>query len=147
MYLISACLVGVNCRYNKKNTVIRDLVDLIEEGKAIAVCPEVLGGLIIPREPCEIILTKDGKKVVSQSGVDYTEAYLKGAVKTLELCRILEIDKAILQSRSPSCGYGEIYDGTFSRKLVEGNGLTAELLSENGIRVFNDENWIALGRD
>jgi len=142
MYLISACLVGINCRYNGTNTLDQKLMELMEEGKAIAVCPELLGKLPIPREPCEIIITKDGKrKVVSQSGEDYTYEYLEGAKKTLEICKVIGIEKAILQSRSPSCGYGKIYDGTFSSKLIEGNGLTAGILSKNGLKVFNEENW------
>jgi len=142
MYLISACLVGVNCRYNGKNALDERLVELIESGKAIAVCPEVLGDLPIPREPCEIIKTGDKtQKVISESGKDYTKNYLKGAAKTLEICKIIGIEKAILQSRSPSCGYGKIYDGTFKGKLIEGNGVTAELLDKNGIKVFNEENW------
>lgn len=142
MYLISACLVGINCRYNGTNTLDERLVELIRSGKAIAVCPEVLGRLPIPREPCEIIKTKDGRqKIISKSGKDYTNAYLEGANKTLKICNIIGIKKAILQSRSPSCGYGQIYDGTFSGKLIIGNGLTAKILNENGITIFNEENW------
>ncbi len=142
MYLISACLVGVNCRYNGENTLDERLVGLIESGEAIAVCPEVLGDLPIPREPCEIIKTGDEiQKVISQSAKDYTKNFFKGAEKTLEICKIIGIKKAILQSRSPSCGYGKIYDGTFSGTQIEGNGVTAELLDKNGIKVFNEENW------
>ena len=142
MYLISACLVGVNCRYNGENTLDERLLKLIENGEAIAVCPEVLGDLPIPREPCEIIETGDEKqKVISQSGNEHTESLLKGAAKTLEICKVIGIEKVILQSRSPSCGYGEIYDGTFTGKLIDANGVTAELLDKNGIKIFNEENW------
>lgn len=143
MYLISACLVGVNCRYNGTNTLDEKLRRLVEDGKAIPVCPEVMGDLPIPREPCEVKKTGDKvKEVIGQSGKEYTNFFLKGAEKTLEICKIIGIEKAILQSRSPSCGYGKIYDGTFSGKLIEGNGVTAELLAENGIKVFNEKNWI-----
>jgi len=117
-------------------------MELFERGQAIAVCPELLGQLPIPREPCEIVITKDGnQRVVSQSGEDYTDAYMEGATKTLEICVVTGIKAAILQSRSPSCGCGKIYDGTFSGKLIAGNGLTAELLSKNGINVFDETNW------
>jgi len=142
MYLISACLVGVNCRYNGENTLDKRLLELIENGEAIAVCPEVLGDLPIPREPCEIIETSDEKqKVIDKSGNEHTDSFLKGAEKTLEICKIIGIEKAILQQRSPSCGYGKIYDGTFSGKFIEGNGVTADFLAKNGIKVFNEENW------
>ncbi len=142
MYIISACLVGINCRYNGKNSLNKELAQLVEDGKAIPICPEVLGQLPIPREPCETITTKEGvRKVMSVSGVDYSKEFLDGAMKTLEICNIIGIKTAILQSRSPSCGYGKIYDGTFTGRLIEGNGLTAEILIENGIKVLNEENW------
>lgn len=142
MYLISACLVGINCRYNGSNTYNEELVKLINEGKAIAVCPEVLGNLPIPRQPCEIITEGDVQKVVSKSGKDFTKEYTDGAVKTLGICKAAGIEKAILQSRSPSCGFGKIYDGTFSGKLIEGKGITAKILDTNGISVFNETDWI-----
>lgn len=143
MYLISACLVGVNCRYNNTSIIDKRLQKLFEEGKAIAVCPEVLGRLSIPRQPCEIINTSDGiEKVVSKLGEDFTSAYDDGAIKTLEICKISGIKTAILKARSPSCGCGEIYDGTFSGKLIIGNGLTARKLLDNGIRVFTEDNWV-----
>lgn len=142
MYLISACLVGINCRYDGTDTVDERLVQLMKEGKAIIACPEVLGELPIPREPCEIIINQDGKKmVVSKTGEEYTEPYLKGANKTLEICKIAGVDTAILKSRSPSCGCGQIYDGTFTSKVIKGNGLTAELLIKNNIKVFTEQDW------
>lgn len=142
MYLISACLVGVNCRYNGSNTLEEKLVELVEEGNAIAICPEILGNLPIPREPCEITKSEEGDiTVVGESGEDYTTQFITGANKTLEICRVAEIKNAILQSRSPSCGYGKIYDGRFSGDMIVGNGITAELLSKNGITVFNEDNW------
>jgi len=142
MYLISACLVGVNCKYNGTTNLDEDLLRLFMEGQAIAICPEVLGNLSIPRDPCEIIKADDGSiKVVTTSGKDVTSNFTAGARKTLDICKSAEIDKAILQSRSPSCGYGRIYDGTFSGKLIEGNGLTAQLLSEHGIKIYTDTNW------
>lgn len=142
MYLISACLVGVNCKYNGAANLDQDLLKLFMEGQAIAVCPEVLGDLSIPREPCEIVKADDGSiKVVTKSGKDVTCNFIEGARKTLDICKSAGVDKAILQSRSPSCGYGKIYDGTFGGKLIDGNGLTAQLLSDNGISVLTDKNW------
>lgn len=142
MYLISACLIGVNCKYNGAANLDEDLLKLFMEGQAIAVCPEVLGNLSIPREPCEIVMDDVGSiKVLSKYGKDCTSNFIEGARITLEICKSAGVDKAILQSRSPSCGYGKIYDGTFTGKLIDGNGLTAQLLSDNGISVLTDENW------
>jgi len=142
MYLVSACLVGINCRYDGKNTFDEKLAELVREGRAIPLCPEVLGGLPTPRESCEIRQGEDGsRRVISRSGTDCTEAYNEGARKTLEICRIAGIKKAVLQQRSPSCGCGRIYDGTFSGRLIEGNGITTELLMKNGIDVYTAESW------
>ncbi|MFW6287708.1 MAG: DUF523 domain-containing protein, partial [bacterium] len=103
MYIVSACLAGINCRYNGSNTENKVIKKLVEEGKAIPVCPEVLGGLDIPRDPCEIISGENGKRrVINKRGKDVTEEFTKGAEKTLEIARIIEASAAILQSRSPS---------------------------------------------
>ncbi len=141
MYLISSCLVGINCRYNGTSTLDFDLKKLIEEGKAIAVCPETLVGLSIPRESCEIQIKSGKPIVVGKSGKDYTPLFKKAAIETLKICKEKNIDKAILQSRSPSCGFGKIYNGSFEGKLIKGNGLTADLLSKNGIEISTNENW------
>lgn len=141
MYLISSCLVGINCRYNGTSTLNLALKKMIEEGKAIAVCPEVLAGLPTPRESCEIQNIAERCRVISKSGKDYTNAFVEAAKATLNICISQNISNAILQSRSPSCGFGEIYDGNFSGKLTIGNGLTAELLFKNGIKIFTDEKF------
>ena len=141
MYLVSACLVGINCRYDGKSTLNKDLEKLLKDGKAIVLCPEVLGGLDTPREPCEIRVLDGERKVVSKSGRDCTDAFKRGADIALQVCKAAGITEAILQNRSPSCGCGKIYDGSFSGKLIDGNGMTAELLKQNGIRVFNEDNW------
>lgn len=159
MYMVSACLAGINCRYDGKNTLDERIAELVREGRAIPLCPEVLGGLPTPRESCEIVervprsdseSTRgnegDGnieRRVLGTSGTDHSEAYRKGAEKTLEICRIAGIDTVILQDRSPSCGFGRIYDGSFSGRLTEGNGVTAELLQLNGIKVINISDWAA----
>jgi uncharacterized protein YbbK (DUF523 family) len=137
MYLVSACLAGVNCRHDAKNKINDKIKNLVDSGQAIIACPEELGGLSTPRVPCEMILNK----VVSKIGVDCTKEFNLGANKTLEIAKNNGVNKAILKSKSPSCGYGVVYDGTFLGNLVSGNGLTADLLSKNGIEIFNEENF------
>ncbi len=141
MYLISSCLVGVNCRYNGTSSLNMQLKKMIDEGQAIAVCPEVLAGLSTPREPCEIQIKSGVPCVISKSGKDYTKLFEKGAIEMLQICKKHAITKAILQSRSPSCGYGKVYDGTFNGQLIIGNGLTADLLDKNGIEIFTEATW------
>lgn len=139
MYLVSACLAGINCRYNGSDSANKAIQELVREGKAIAVCPEIIAGLPIPRACSEIIIAEDGnRKIVSKGGQDFTKEFIEGAEKTLEIAKTIGVEKAILQSRSPSCGYGLIYDGTFCGELKAGNGLTAELLVENGIEVYTE---------
>jgi uncharacterized protein YbbK (DUF523 family) len=139
MYLISACLGGVNCRYDGKNSENQLIMKLIKEGKAILVCPEELGGLPTPRPSCELVVNEDGiRKVITKCGEDKTEEFLKGAEETLNLAKKHNIKMAILKAKSPSCGVNKIYDGTFSGKLIDGNGLTAELLLKNGINVITE---------
>ncbi len=140
MILISACLAGVNCRYDGSNNLINKIQKLVSEGKAMLVCPEQLGGLTTPREPAEIIEDENGNvKVINKLGEDITDEFYKGAEETLKIAEMIGTRAAILKSRSPSCGYGEIYDGTFSGKKRKGNGLTAELLSERGIKIYTEE--------
>jgi len=138
MYLVSACLAGINCRYDGKNSYNAKIDALVKSGMAIAVCPEVLAGLGIPRERTEIDNTIIGKCVFSVSGKELTEEFNNGAEKSLALAKSKGIKKAIMKSKSPSCGFGKIYDGTFSGTLIEGNGITAELLNKNGITVYTE---------
>jgi len=139
IYLVSACLAGENCRYNGKNCRNEAVVELVRQGKAIPVCPEQLGGLPIPRSPSEIVRSEDGSiKVMSRDGQDRTSEFYAGAEKTLAIARAHGIKKAILKSRSPSCGCGQVYDGTFSGKLTEGYGITARLLKDNQIEVCTE---------
>jgi len=140
MYLISSCLVGINCRYNQTSTLNSKLKQMVDQGMAIAVCPEVMAGMATPRTSCEIQTQLGVIKVVDKSGHDYTHLFTEAAQKTLEICKSNNIKTAILQSRSPSCGYGKIYDGSFTGKLVDGNGITAQLLHNNGIEIFTDQN-------
>lgn len=133
MIIVSACLAGFRCRYDGKIVPDADVVALVKRGEAIPVCPEMLGGLPCPRVPAE--RTADGTHVLSREGADVTEAFLRGASETLRLARLYGCDKAVLKARSPSCGCGRIYDGTFSGTLKDGVGVTAQTLLENGIAV------------
>ncbi|MGE5473856.1 MAG: DUF523 domain-containing protein [Ignavibacteriales bacterium] len=139
MYIVSACLAGINCRYDGKNSYNEKIDSLIKSGKAIPVCPEVLAGLGIPRERTEIKANQSGKTcVLSFSGKNLTKEFEYGAEKTLEIAKLIGADKAIMKSKSPSCGFGKIYDGTFSGTLIDGNGITCELLKNNGITVYTE---------
>lgn len=132
--LVSACLIGIGCRYDGKHKTNTEVLKLREKYNLIPVCPEIYGGLPTPRTPSERI----GDKVMMKDGNDVTENYKRGAMEALELCRIYNIKTAILKARSPSCGKGEIYDGTFTGALTERDGVTAELLIANGIRVLTE---------
>ena len=133
MIIVSACLAGYRCRYDGKTVPDQEIIDLVKSGKAIPVCPEMLGGLPCPRVPAE--RTPDGRYVLMRDGTDVTEAFLRGAEETLRLAKLYGCDCAILKARSPSCGMGTIYDGSFTNTLRAGNGVTAELLLQNGITV------------
>ncbi len=133
MFIVSACLAGYRVRYDGKTVPNEAVVDLMKRGEAIPVCPEMLGGLPCPRTPSE--RTADGTRVRMRDGTDVTEAYQRGASETLRMARLYGCTHAILKAKSPSCGCGLIYDGTFSGTLREGDGVTAQLLKENGITV------------
>lgn len=136
-YIVSACLCGEKVRYDGKANTKDNIKQLIDNGKAIMTCPEVEGGLPVPRHPCEI----QKGKVINNIGQDKTSNFIKGAEKTLELCKKHNIKKAILKEKSPSCGTKLIYDGTFTGTLIEGQGITSELLKEHGIEVISDEEF------
>lgn len=131
---VSACLLGVNCRYNEKGALDDAVKALMEEAVLIPVCPEIMGGLATPRDPAE---RADGR-VITINGSDVTSAYEKGAEETLRLAFLYGCRHAVLKERSPSCGSGQIYDGTHSGKLIPGDGITAGLLKKNGIKVFGE---------
>lgn len=135
MILVSACLCGVNCKYNGGNNLNEEMLELLKKGEVLLVCPEQLGGLETPRNPSEIKIINNEIKVFMNDGRDVTANYQKGAAEVLRLAQELNIKKAILKKKSPSCGCGEIYDGTFTNTLTKGNGITASLLIDNGIEV------------
>lgn len=135
MIAVSSCLVGVSCTYKGRHHKIDKIKELVDQGKAIMICPEVLSGMTIPRDPCEII----GNKVLSNQGQDNTREYHEGAKKALQILKEHGVTVALLKAKSPSCGKRYIYDGTFSHTLVEGDGITTKLLEENGIIVYNED--------
>ena len=137
--LISACLLGQNVKYdgtNNDTTQNTFIQKLLAKDILIPVCPEVDGGLPIPRVPVEL----QGYRAINKDGEDKTAFFLRGAQKALDICKKYKIQYAILKSRSPSCGCEGIYDGTFSGKIVDGMGICAELLSQNNIQVFSEKN-------
>ncbi len=137
--VVSACLAGVPCRYDGKASLIETVAKLVREGAAMAVCPEMLGGLACPRSPCEIV----NGRVVDASGEDVTGAFEQGAREALRQAVAAGCVTAILKSRSPSCGSGMVYDGTFSGILVPGDGVFAALLKNNGMNVLSEEDFPA----
>ena len=132
--LVSACLLGVSCRYDGKSKPNENVIALKDRYNIIPVCPEIMGGLPTPRTASEI----QGSQVVMGDGKNVTKEYRKGAEEVLKLCRLFGCKRAVLKEKSPSCGCGKVYDGTFSGKLIDGNGITAKLLIENGIEVFGE---------
>lgn len=136
--LVSKCLAGVPCRYDGGDNLVPELRDLVESGRAVAVCPEVLGGLPTPRTPSERL--GDGR-VISRSGEDVTDAFMLGAQRAMAICRAYGCGGAVLKARSPSCGRDMIYDGSFTSTRVAGNGVFAQLLLDAGIPVLTEEEW------
>lgn len=133
--LVSACLLGINCKYDGGNNKNEKVLKYLEDKEVIPICPEIMGGLPTPRTPAE---QKDGK-VYNKDEMDVTKEFLKGADEVIYLAKLFDVRKAILKARSPSCGVGKIYDGTFSHSLVDGNGETAKKLINIGIEVLTEE--------
>ena len=134
--LISACLLGVNCKYNGGNNALpeADLAELRRRYELVPVCPETAGGLPTPRIPSE----RRGSRVVNRLGEDVTEAFETGARAAVDILRREGCRKALLKSNSPSCGFGTIYDGSFTGRLVPGNGVAAEMLMKEKVRIFGN---------
>ena len=137
--LISACLIGENVKYDSGNNAlhVKILEQWKEEGVLVPLCPEVLGGLGIPRPACEVI--EGTNRVVCKSGEDVSVAFAKGAQESLKIVKEEGVCMAILKARSPSCGKDIIYDGTFTSRRVHDSGITCKLLQESGIVVFSEE--------
>jgi len=135
MKICSACLLGIKCRYDGKSKLNKKILEVAKKEILIPVCPEQLGGLPTPREPAE----QKGKKVITKLGKDVTKNFKRGARQVLKIAELFGVKKAILKQRSPSCGCGQIYDGTFSGRIIKGDGVTATLLKRNGIKVISEE--------
>ena len=138
--LVSRCLLGESCRYDGKSKPCRAVLDLKERFILIPVCPECDGGLPTPRVPSERV----GDRVLNREGKDVTCEYMAGARHALAVCIAEGIDTAVLKARSPSCGKGKIYDGSFTRTLVEGDGVTVEYLKAHGIKIYTEDELDAL---
>ena len=133
--LVSACLLGTNCKYDGTNNRNEKVLSYVKDKEVIPICPEILGGLATPRIPSE----RGENKVLSKEGLDVTSNFKKGAEEALYLAKLFNVKKALLKAKSPSCGNGLIYDGTFTHTKKEGFGVTTELLRKNGIEVITEE--------
>ena len=139
MLIVSKCLAGAPCRYDGRDNLAPAVRALGAAGEAIAVCPEELGGLPTPRVPCE--RQPDGR-IADRTGADMTEAFVRGAERAMAVCRAHGCTAAILKARSPSCGCGAIYDGSFTHTRAAGNGVFAQLLLDAGISVVTEETYL-----
>lgn len=147
MILVSSCLAGLKVRYNGTHSLNNSIAKLVEENKAITICPELLGGLATPREPAEIIggngedVLNGKANVFEKSGKDVTELYIKGAYATLNKAKEINATVVVLKEHSPSCGSSIIYNGEFIGKKLEGMGVTSALLKRNGLKVISEEQF------
>lgn len=135
MKIVSACLAGINCAYNGTSRPCPKVVALVKAGKAIPVCPEQLGGFSTPRIEAQC----KGNSVITIDGVDVTEQFNKGVEEAMKIVEMAQCDGAILKARSPSCGSGKIYDGTFTRTLIDGDGLFAQALKKRGLTIKTED--------
>ena len=143
-YICSACILGIKCRYDGGSNKIEKILCKFSDDLLVPACPEQLGGLPTPREPCEP--TKDGKKIIqgegkvsTKSGQDITNLIIKGGNQVLKIARLLDINKAIMKQGSPSCVYGKIPDGNFSGNRIKGIGIASAILEENGIKIYTEK--------
>lgn len=144
MILVSSCLMGLACRYDGLSKVHESVRTFLQDKAYILVCPEQMGGLSTPRPPCEMI-SNDPIAIQTASGDDCTEAFLKGVVEVEKILKLYPIEMAILKAKSPSCGSKQIYDGSFTRNLVQGQGVLARCLLEKGIKVINEDEIVTSG--
>lgn len=141
MILVSACLLGLECRYDGSSNKDDELLAYLEGKDFIPICPEQMGGLTTPREPAEIRIVNGKRRVIAKDGTDVTLAFEKGASEVLKLKELTGADCAILKARSPSCGSLQVYDGSFRKKLIDGEGLTTDYLRKSGLTVHNELNY------
>lgn len=133
--LVSACLLGVNCKYDGKNNKNEKILEYLKDKEIIPICPEQLGGLKTPRVASEIV----GDKVLNREGQDVTRYFKKGAEESVHLAKLLGVEKALLKESSPSCGVNKIYDGSFTHKKINGSGITTRLLKDNEIEIISED--------
>ncbi len=148
--LVSSCLLGLNCTYNGKNNLNTNLKAMLDVDKVVLICPEQIGGLPTPRKPCEIaggdgFKVLDGTaRVINTLGEDMSAIFKKGADEVVKLVDYFGIEEAILKEKSPSCGVGRIYDGTFSCKLIKGSGVTTAALKRKGVKIYSEKEYMCL---
>lgn len=148
MILVSSCLAGLKVRYNGTDCLEEKIGKLVEENRAVTVCPELLGGLATPREPAEIVggdgedVLEGKAKVIDKTGKDVTEFFINGAYATLETARKYKATMVVLKENSPSCGSSSIYNGEFNGEKIAGNGVTSALLKRNGIQVMSEDQFV-----
>ncbi|MBU5491234.1 DUF523 domain-containing protein [Butyricicoccus intestinisimiae] len=135
--LVSACLLGENCKYNGGNNCSPAILDFLKDKQVIPICPEILAGMPAPRPPVEV----NGSRVLRKNGEDVTDAYCSGVCKAMQIAAQQPIDLVILKSRSPTCGVGQRYDGTFTGTLVNQSGLFAEALQRAGYSVKSSDDF------
>lgn len=133
--IVSACLAGINCKYDGTNNLCPKIAKMVQNAQAIPVCPEVLGGLSVPRQSVEI----KNNQIISKNGENFTAQFERGAKVGLKLVQTVGAKEVILKARSPSCGFRQIYDGTFSKKLVKGDGVFAKLLKLHNFKIKTEE--------
>lgn len=135
--LVSACLIGENCKYNGENNASPAILEFLKDKEIVPVCPEILAGMPAPRPPVEV----NGNRVLRKNGEDVTDAYCSGVCKAMQIAAQQPIDLVILKSRSPTCGVGQRYDGTFTGTLVNQSGLFAEVLQQAGYTVKSSDDF------
>ncbi len=135
--LVSACLLGVNCKYTGGNNYNDKIMEYLSDKEIIPICPEIMGGLPTPRIASE----RKDDRVITKDGKDVTANFKKGAEETLNLAKRLGATKAILKCKSPSCGYQKIYDGNFDGNIIDGNGVTTELLLKNNFEILTEKDF------
>ena len=141
--LVSACLLGVNCRYDGSGGQLAELGELMQWAQIVPVCPEIMGGLPTPRPPAE----RQGRRVITCEGGDVTREYARGAAETARLAKLFGARFALMKERSPSCGAGEIYDGSFGHVRVQGDGVASTMLKQQGIEVYGESRvWELIDR-
>lgn len=137
---VSACLIGINSKYNGQNNYNEAVMNYLKDKEYVTICPEVLGGLSIPRIPSEIV----GDKVFNKKKIDVTNCFTQGASIALELLKKENVEIIILKTNSPSCGYKKIYDGSFTNTLIAGNGIFAKLAIQNNFKIYTEKDIEAL---